>query len=166
MVTLEELLEWLRAPATDAEQIEDLLEAAVAHVENETGMRWGTAGEITETVTWQGWPLALRGDVDTEADLTLERWTGEAWEAMDASSFYADGAFLRPATTWEFTGSAPHRYRVTYTTGYTAGLQPAPVRLAVKKLVQMWYDGAEGETLDAETKAVDRLLAPYRRVAF
>lgn len=164
MLTVAELIQWLRAEDEDAEQIEDLLEAAIAHVENETGMRFSTSGEVTETITWGGWPLALRGTVDTEADFTLEQWAGTDWEAVDASAYYVDGSFVRPAGTSYSFGAGPNRrFRVTYTTGYVEGLQPAPVRLAVRMLVQLWFDGAEGEARESGMKAVDRLLAPYRR---
>lgn len=170
MITLEELIDWLKAEEEDSDLIEDLLEAAVAHVENETGMRFGTSGEVTETITWGGWPLALRGTVDTEADFTLERWTGETWETLEASAYYVDGAFVRPTGTFSpLLTQHPIRYRATYTTGYVEGLQPAPVRLAVRMLVAHWYENRGFVlvgTIGPELKmGVDRLLAPYRRVS-
>ena len=163
MITLEELLDWTKAETEDSDLLEDLLEAAIAHVENATGMRWSTSGEVVQSMTYGGWPLALRGTPTTGEDFTLERWNGSEWEVVDSGNYFVEGAFVRPAGLWTTT-DVPPRFRATYTTGYTEGLQPAPVRLAVKLLVQAWYDGAEGEALDAVTRTVDLILAPYRRV--
>lgn len=165
MITLEELLDWTKAETEDSDLLEDLLEAAIAHVESATGMKWSTGAEVTQSMTFNGWPLALQGTPTTGEDFTLEQWTGETWETVEADRYYLDGAFIRPAGNWTITGANPWpRFRATYTTGYVEGLQPAPVRLAVRLLVQAWYDGAEGEALEAVTRTVDLILAPYRRV--
>lgn len=159
MLIVDEVLDWLKADDADCEQIEALLAAAIEHVENETGMAFGTVGEVTQTIGG-AWPLSLRGVPKEGEDFLLERWTGTAWETVDASAYYLDGAFVRLAGSAPDFGTSP-RFRATYTTGYPDGQQPAPVQLAVKMLVQMWYDGMDDE--DAR-KAVRNLLAPYKRV--
>lgn len=161
MLIVSELLDWLKADEADYETVESLLAAAVAHVENETGMTFQTTAEVVQSVLSYGGPVALQGTPADGEDFTLERWTGSAWETVDSTSYYVDGAFVRPATSWAFGSSLPIRFRATYTTGYTDGQQPEPIKLAVKLLVQMWFDGMADE--DAR-KAVRNLLTPYTRV--
>lgn len=167
MVTVEELIDWLRAEAEDAELIEDLRDAAVTYVEEQTGMRFSETGEVVQTMGWYGWPLALRGEPLAGADFTLERWSGSAWEAVDSGNYYLDGAFVRPAGTWEMTEVTP-RFRATYTTGYTAGLAPKPLQVAVRLLVAHWYENREpvniGNIVNELPFAVDNILRLYRRV--
>ena len=169
LVTVQEMIDWLRAEPEDCYLIESLIEAAVTHVENETGMTLGTVGEVTQTIGG-AWPLSLRGTPAEGEDFLLERWTGSAWETVDASAYYLDGAFVRLAGSSPDFGTSP-RFRATYTTGYPDGQQPAPVQLAVKMLVGHWYENREavviagvGATPHEVPMAVDRLLAPYRRV--
>lgn len=167
MITTSELIDWLRAEDEDADLIEDLRAAAIAHVENETGMAFSASGTITQSITWNGWPMALLGE--PSGAVTLEQWDGSAWEAVAADRFYADGAFLRPAGSWTFDTPWP-RFRATYTAGYVEGLQPAPIQLAVRMLVSHWYENREsvvvGEGAANEVPMTVRaLIAPYKRVA-
>ena len=167
MITTEELIDWLRAEAEDAELIEDLRAAAIAHVENETGMHFSVTGEVTHSISWNGWPMALKGEPVEGADFTLEQWSGSAWETVDAGNYYVDGAFIRPAGDWKFDTPWP-RFRVTYTTGYVEGLQPAPVQMAVRLLVAHWFENREAVNIGNITSEIEMgvrmLLAPYRRV--
>lgn len=159
MLLVDEVLDWLKADDADCEQVEALLAAATAHVESETGMIYRTTGEVVQSIGG-AWPLSLQGEPEDPDYLVLERWNGSVWEVVSPSVYYVDGAFLRLAGSAPDFGASP-RYRVTYETGYPDGQQPAPVQLAVKMLVQMWYDGMDDE--DAR-KAVRNLLAPYKRV--
>lgn len=171
MLTVEELIDWLRADPADAETIEDLRAAAIAHVQNETGMKFGTAGEVVETHAYTGGAIALSGVPDPDASFSVEKWTGSAWEVVDEGSWYLDGAFVRPAqSSWvDFRTETP-RFRVTYTTGFVEGLQPEPVKQAVRILVAHWFEHREaiitGTIATVVKLSVDRLLAPYRKVGF
>lgn len=157
MLEVSELLDWLKADEADYDTVDSLRAAAITHVENETGMAFGTAGEVVQGLGTT-WPMALRGVPDPEEDFLLERWSGTAWETVDATTYYLDGAFVRLAgTTYPLEA---YRYRATYTTGYLDGEQPEPIKLAVRVLVQMWFDGNES---DDTWRAVRNLLAPYRR---
>ena len=63
MLEVSELLDWLKADEADYDTVDSLRAAAITHVENETGMAFGTTGEITHGLGTT-WPLALRGVPD------------------------------------------------------------------------------------------------------
>ena len=170
IVTVQEMIEWLRAESEDAYLIESLIDAAVKHVENETGMHFGASTEITQTSGPGDQILTLRGVPVEGEDFTIERWAGESWESVEASAYYVDGSRVIPAAgRWRFSGDPAPRLRVRYTAGWTDGLQPTPVQLAGKLLVGHWYENREAVVVQGAVPhevplAVDRLLAPYRRV--
>ncbi len=67
--------------------------------------------------------------------------------------------YLNEGETWPTDLRARDAVAITYVAGYGSGSIPSPILEAIKKYVEMMYDGCDGMTVE-----VRRLLAPYRRM--
>lgn len=145
MIDLRTLKRHLKVDANqtiDNELIVEMLEAAVAYMQNETGRYFGPLAEFTTVLSPRGWsPLWLQGIPVIDDDyLTFElesrATVSEAWEAVDAADYETDGQQLIPSVFW---APASRTLRATYTAGYAEGAEPADVRGAVRQLVTQMY---------------------------
>lgn len=166
MIPLHDMIDWLRAEPADAPVIQSLIEAAVEHVENETGQSYRGAGQRSEVLIWTGWPASLATAPTEGEPFALEMSGPGGWVPIDPSRYSVEGARVWPVGRWGVSG--PLRLRATYTGEPSA---PDPVQLAVKLLVGHWYENREAVVIDRGSAphtvpmAVDRLLAAYRKVA-
>jgi len=82
-----------------------------------------------------------------------------------------DGVVRATDAAWPATATRPDAVTVTFSAGYaTAADVPAAIKQAMLLMVGFWYETREDATIGAAVHAIplsaDRLLAPYRRVAF
>jgi hypothetical protein len=186
MIATADLVAFLRAPSEDAALIASLRASAIAYIERTTGAHFGPLGPVTETHRWHGGPLVLNSE--PRGPVTLERWDGNAWSAMDAATYYADGNLVYPNASW---WGGHTRFRVTFDAGYdpdagdpgdplaeppvpaTPGdpdvwAAPDDIKHAVRLLVGHWYENREAVVVGAQCHivpmAADALIAPYRKV--
>lgn len=176
MISDDILIEYIR-PSTDDDlpTLRRLEQAAIAMIQKRTGRYFGVEGEISESLSWRGWPMQLGNTPAGGALTTFEQWDGSAWSAVAATSYYVDGVFVY----WNSTASwspltMPSRYRVTYDAGFTAGTgdeweAPEDIKQAVLLLVGHWFENREAVvvgTITAEVKlGVDALIDGHIRVA-
>lgn len=146
MISLAALKEYLKIDedeTADDDLLEEMEEAAVSIIENETGRYFGPVVELVETLSGNGWaPIWLRADPLEEGEyvqpfaLELRAFPDGTWESVADTDFEVDGGRLYPLVYW-----TPGRrtLRATYWAGYETGSEPADIQQAVRELVAKMY---------------------------
>ncbi len=69
-------------------------------------------------------------------------------------------------TTWPGARTQPDAVTVTYVAGYSADATSVPeaIKLAIKMMVQGYYDNLKGEDRDALERAARGIVSPYRLI--
>lgn len=180
-VTLEEVKKAARVDFDDDDQILRVyLEAAIDHLE-------GWSGILGRAIINQDWRLNLThwpsygivlpfGDVSASTVKyvdpvgTEQVLPGDAYEITETATgslLRFRGTFGRPSLINERSDAV----QVTFTTGYGADASkvPASIKVAVMLLACHWYENREATTGNGAIElplAVNRLIAPHRRVFF
>lgn len=158
--------------------IEQLLDAAVAHLDGDQGI----LGRALVTQTWRqdfrDWgggclrlplfPVAsITSVVYVDADDADQTVLAADYQLLaDDAGYYVqfDEDYDFPNLTDEFGA----RVKVTYVAGQAVASVPAAIKQAIKLLVAHWYENREGVIIGTTSAsvpmAVDMLVAPYRRV--
>lgn len=180
MISDATLLAWTKSDAADTAMLRILEQAAVAAAEVEAGEYYGVTTNITETISFRGWPLQLANEPTGGVITSLDEWDGSAWATVDAASYYVDGSFIWPTAAYSYSPNplytnATKRYRAVYPAGYTvdgadANVWDAPdvVQMAVLFTVGHWNANREsvvvGTTATEVPDTAQALLAMRRRV--
>jgi uncharacterized phiE125 gp8 family phage protein len=163
------LIAQVNGETEDTATLRKMEQDAIAAIEVRTGRYYGTVAARTEYINWRGGPLQLS---NVPISLTsLKSWDGSAFQTVDSTSYYLEGAFIHWNTTQTWT---PIRYQVIYQAGYTvdaldANVWPAPrdIQRAVLLTVGHWFRNREGvgEGQSELPLAVTWLLDPNVKVA-
>jgi hypothetical protein len=140
MFALDELKQHLRITGTEEDAyIAKLEAAAVQFVETQTGRYFGPVRSVTEYRRGFRQSLVLRNPPDGPVTV-LRRYTATSDSVALADTEYAvrGRQLIRPS------GWGAYEYEVTYTTGYTMGMEPADIRDVVRKLVAMAFHARSG----------------------
>ncbi|GBU17223.1 MULTISPECIES: hypothetical protein [Methylobacterium] len=163
--------------------IEAAIDAATAHVDGRTGV-------LNRALVSQVWlataprPMAAAGGlpgfvldlVPIQAVTTVEVLQGGVYAVLPTSAWRtvamtADRVAVVPArgAAWPAYDFDPEAWRITFRAGYgDAGeAVPSPIRSAILLLVADLFDQRDGKVQAnlVDNPTVDRLLAPFRRVA-
>lgn len=174
MISVDELIEYLKADEADEALIEEFELAAVAIMQNETGRYFGPFAEITEVLSGNGWaPIWLQADpvIDEDYDpfeLELRSYPNGDWSFLTSGTdFEVDGGRIYPLVYW-----TPGRrtLRATYWAGYEPGEEPADVRQAVRELVARMFEHRKpfvvGTTVAELPFSVQQTIRAHRIPAF
>lgn len=166
MISVDELVEYVRADEADYDRIEYLRDAAVAYINEPGGRYFGPTATITETIVWRGGVFQLANT--PLGALTITRANGAAWDAVDTTGWIIDGRLVYGYGITAPTTGAAH-FRVSYEAGYAPGFDgayaaPDDIKQAVRMLVAHWYRHPEavGETTEEVDWAVSAILRKYR----
>lgn len=158
MIATSELVTWLRAPESRADEIARLERSAVAAAEKRGGFYYGPRAELVQMVSWSAGPIQLRAAPIGE--VSVERWSGAGWEVVGTTGFYVQDALLYLLNPPYSRTSV--QYRLTYEGGYEvdendANVWAAPddVKHAVRTLVALWFNNPEGNVEGSTAPAVD-----------
>lgn len=159
MIATAELMAYTRAASVDEDLVRSLERAAVATVEEESGLYLRKEGEITENRIWRGWPLELA--TTPAGTVVIERQTGSGWETVDAGSYQVDGPMVWGVGTAGETWGTSTRIRATYTGGYAedavdedAWDAPEMAKQAVRSLTEHWYSNRGAVGRDSEVQEI------------
>jgi hypothetical protein len=165
MISTERLVAWAKAEGLTAEEetLRECEKAAVDYVNRVTGRYFGAESELTEEFRWRGGVLDLS---NVPVDLTLEQWTGSAWEEMGTDDYRVSGRLVYLSGSYALGGTP---IRATYTAGYEvdpgdddAWDAPPVVQQAVRMLTMHWYvnrgDGIASSTTPQLEEVVMRML--------
>jgi uncharacterized phiE125 gp8 family phage protein len=175
-ISLAEAKAQIRVTHTDEDPlITTLIEAATAHLDGNKGVLGGVA---LENQTWrqdyESFADQMRLPLLPVVNVTSVSYYDEAdVEQILAGSNYqllGDelGAYvaLVAGASWPVVSGREAPVNIIAVYGH-AGATPAPLKAAIKLLVAHWYQNREAvdsNTLQDLPIAVDRLIAPYRRV--
>lgn len=170
MISDEELLAYVR-PSTndDLPELRRLERAAVGVIQKKTGRYFGVVGEVTEFLTWRGWPMQLANTPDTAEDITLEKWESGAWVEVGATEYAIHGTSLYWETSSTSYTPTITRYRITYTAGYADTNPeewdaPEEIKQAALLYVTYYFDKRDGEDYDTFSRAFNDLCELHTRV--
>jgi uncharacterized phiE125 gp8 family phage protein len=151
-------------------QIEDLIAAAVAHLD-------GASGILGRCLLEQEWALDVDGFSDRIVIPLAPVVSVDAVKYLDgngaqqtlAGTVYraANGVVtLKPGQSWPTTYDVPGAVSVEFTAGYgtEASDVPLPLRRAMLMLIAHWFNVAEGVSateMSSVPMAVDMLTTPF-----
>lgn len=154
-----------------------LVDAVTGHLDGYSGILGRALVTQTWTQDWNDWPLDLMrlplAPVSAITSITYYDTTNQSQTLSSANySLLADDQ--SPAAVWAFNATLPAVYdredaiRITFVAGYgAASAVPAAIKAAMLLMVADLYENREpvviGQAVN-ETRAVQTLLAPFRRV--
>jgi uncharacterized phiE125 gp8 family phage protein len=169
-ITVAEVKAFIRSAEDDDDLVEFLIEAATAHLDG----RHGILGRALLTQTWRqdfaAFDEPLRLSIWPAASITsITYFDGDNASQTLASSVYglfsdSIGPFvgLKPSQTWPTTYSRRDAVSVTYVCGEATA--PAQLKAAIMIIVARWYEHREEVGDSSAIKALDGLIASYRKV--
>jgi uncharacterized phiE125 gp8 family phage protein len=176
IVSLEDMKAHLRVDhADDDPLIEGLVKAATSYFD-------GWSGILGRALIAQTWELTLDSFPPREMKLPIGPLisvtsvmydNGDGVEqTLDPAGFDVDKAsepgWVLPVNGWPATAKAINAVRVRFIAGFgeQATDVPEAVRLAIKLHVQTNYDQMDSVVREPYQRAIDALVAPFRRVWF
>lgn len=174
IVSLEDMKAHLRVDhADDDTLIEGLIKAATSYFD-------GWSGILGRALIAQTWELTIDRFPPCEMKLPLGPLmsvTSVKYDdadgierILDAEAYDIDKAsepgWVLPVNGWPATASAINAVRVRFVAGFGEQATDAPeaIRLAIKLHVQTNYDPLESAIRESYQRAIDALVAPFRRV--
>jgi len=177
-ITDDEAKSHLRVDHTDEDtHIGLLVDAVTAYVDGYSGILGRALVTQTWTQDFNAWPCdRLRLPLAPVASITSITYydTNNDSQTLSSANYTLLEDSRGPAAVWAFNANLPSVYdredaiRVTFVAGYgAASAVPAAIKAAMLLMVADLYENREpvviGQAVN-ETMAVQRLLAPFRRV--
>lgn len=159
-VTLESARRWLRSSSDDDDTVIELLAAARAQIEGETG-RATTARSVTQTAT--GWGDLWLAQVPVTGLQVRYTDAAGAVQLLDPAEWRELGGRVYLMADWPgLSPDVAEPVTLTYTAGHaSADDVPPEVRLAIRSLLASYYE-ARSSSVDMPAQ-VQRIVLAQRR---